>query len=155
MKSQEQIAYVEDMALFFEQLGLTRAAGRIFGYMLITDIEHPTAEDFMEHLHMSKGSVSMSLKSLQMLGYLEPISIRGSRKTHYLLKQQSFRSLIEQRNQVLGVMINKFKNGQKLQNTSNSHAVKWLDGSIEFYSWMADKVLKLAEEWDKLKKGAE
>lgn len=150
--TKEQIDYVEDMALFFDQLGLTRASGRIFGYMILSPTDHPSPEDFMKDLHMSKGSVSMSLKALQVLGYIEPVSIRGSRKTHYILKQQSFKSLIEQRNKVLGYMIEKFKNGQKLQNKSNPHAIQWLSGSIEFYSWMAEKVLKLAEEWENMKK---
>jgi DNA-binding transcriptional regulator GbsR (MarR family) len=147
MMTTEQEQYIEEMAILVEKLGLTRSAGRIFGYVLMTHNEHPSADDFMKDLHMSKGSVSMGLKSLTTVGFLEAVSLKKSRKTHYQLAHQSMVDLMQQRNHMMTAIRDIYMKGYKLRNSQTDAQATWLKETAEFYDWLGVKVNELIEEW--------
>lgn len=144
-KAQEQ--YIEEMALLLERMGLTRSSGRIFGYVLMSNNEHPSADDFMNELHMSKGSVSMGLKSLTTMGFLEPVSLKKSRKMHYQLAHQSMVDLMQQRNHMMTAIRDIYMKGYHLRNDQSDTQASWLKETAEFYDWLGVKINELIVEW--------
>lgn len=83
MNPQQQ--YVEEFGLFAEQIGLTRMAGRILGWLLICDPPHQTMHELVEALQTSKSSVSTTTRLLITFGMLERISLPGERRDYYRL----------------------------------------------------------------------
>ena len=76
------LAFVERMGLTWENDGLPRIAGRIFGLLLVT----PGAcslDDLVLSLDVSKASVSTDARRLEQLGFLERTSRPGDRRDYY------------------------------------------------------------------------
>jgi len=60
----ELVSFADEMGMFYEDLGLPRAWGRVLGWLLVCDPESQSAEDFANVLHGSRGSVSMTTRAL-------------------------------------------------------------------------------------------
>ena len=76
------LAFVERMGLTWENDGLPRIAGRIFGLLLVTP-GSCSLDDLAHTLAVSKGSVSTDARRLEQLGFLERTSRPGDRRDYY------------------------------------------------------------------------
>ena len=93
--------YVEEVALFWEQQGLPRIAGRILGLLMVCDPPHRSARQIAEQLSVSKGSVSTMVRLLLASGSIEVVAIPGERATHYRLSPDSIEQKLERRLQAM------------------------------------------------------
>lgn len=91
-----QATYVEDVALFFEEAGLPRIAGRILGLLLICDPPWRTAPQLAEELEASKGSVSTMTRMLMRAGLIEKVALPGARATAFQLTDDGFENMFAQ-----------------------------------------------------------
>jgi DNA-binding transcriptional regulator GbsR (MarR family) len=66
----EAIHFVEDIGLFFEQMGLPRMAGRILGVLLISDPEAQSIPDLAQSLKASKSAISTMTRLLSEVGLM-------------------------------------------------------------------------------------
>ena len=82
----EEKNFVEEVGIVFEQTGLPRMAGRIFGWLLISDPSHQTMHELTEALHASKASISNTTRMLIQMGFVERISLPGHRRDYYRIK---------------------------------------------------------------------
>ena len=69
----EQRHFIEDISLYFEQMGLPRMAGRILGVLLISDPPEQSMSDLCEVLHASKSAVSTNARLLDEMGLIERV----------------------------------------------------------------------------------
>jgi hypothetical protein len=69
----EQKHFVEDMSLYFEQMGLPRMAGRVLGVLLISDPPEQSLNDVAEVLQASKSSMSTTTRLLSEMGLIERV----------------------------------------------------------------------------------
>ena len=83
MEQRQQFA--EDSGLFFEKMGLTRMAGRIIGWLLVSDPPHQTMGDLVEALQASKSSISTSLRQLEQFALIQRFTRPGERRDYYRL----------------------------------------------------------------------
>jgi DNA-binding transcriptional regulator GbsR (MarR family) len=74
--------FIEKMGQILEMDGLTRIAGRIFGYLLLAT-EPQSLEDLASALQASKGSVSQDTRTLERVGALEKVTRAGDRRVFY------------------------------------------------------------------------
>ncbi len=81
-----EIHFVEDIALFFDQMGLPRMAGRILGVLLISDPPEQSITDLCERLNASKSSVSIMARLLIEKGLIERAPSRVPRRDYYRFK---------------------------------------------------------------------
>jgi len=89
--------FVEDMGLFFEQAGLSRMAGRVMGWLLISDPPHQTMHDLVEELQTSKASVSHATRLLIQIGFIDRVSFPGNRRDHYRIRPGAWVELTRRR----------------------------------------------------------
>lgn len=143
-----QSAYLEEFALFFEQLGLTRAAGRIFAYLLIAPKEFISFQDFDDALHMSRGSLSMTLKSLEQLNFVEKVSLPGDRKTYYRFRENAFDALMAKRNQMLMLFADKLNKGLALRANPTDEPSQRIRHMSEFFVWLTQQMDELILKWN-------
>ena len=82
----EKQRFVEEFSLFFEQSGMPRMAGRILGWLLISDSPHQMTGELAEALSASKGSISTMTRFLIRIGLIERISLPGQRRDYFRFK---------------------------------------------------------------------
>ena len=82
----EEIHFVEDIGLFFEQMGLPRMAGRILGALLISDPPPQSITDLAEKLNASKSSISIMARLLVERGLIERVASPVPRRDYYRFK---------------------------------------------------------------------
>jgi DNA-binding transcriptional regulator GbsR (MarR family) len=67
----EEKHFVEDISLYFEQMGLPRMAGRVLGVLLISDPPAQSLTDLCQLLQASKSSVSTTTRLLVEMDLIE------------------------------------------------------------------------------------
>ncbi len=82
----EEIHFIEDIGLYFEQMGLPRMAGRILGALLISDPPAQSITDLGERLKASKSSISIMARLLVERGLIERVASPVPRRDYYRFK---------------------------------------------------------------------
>jgi len=67
----EEKHFVEDVSLYFEQMGLPRMGGRVLGVLLVCDPPNQSLTDLCEILQASKSSISTTTRLLTEMGLIE------------------------------------------------------------------------------------
>jgi DNA-binding transcriptional regulator GbsR (MarR family) len=93
----EQQQFVEEVGLMFEQVGLPRMAGRIFGWLLISQPPHQSHSELAEILQASKGSISTMTRLLMQFGLIERVLIPGDRRDYFQIKPNAWAQMAQQR----------------------------------------------------------
>lgn len=88
-------SFIEEVGVVFEQTGLPRMAGRLFGWLLISDPPYQSPSELAEVLHASKGSISTSIRLMTQSGFIERHVIPGSRHDHFRLAGDAIIKLIQ------------------------------------------------------------
>ncbi len=82
----EEMHFIEDIGLFFEQIGMPRMAGRILGVLLIADPPAQSITEISEKLKASKSSVSIMARLLVENGLIERVASPVPRRDYYRFK---------------------------------------------------------------------
>jgi DNA-binding transcriptional regulator GbsR (MarR family) len=82
----EQKHFVEDIGLYFEQMGLPRMAGRVLGVLLISDPPEQSLNDLAEELQASKSSMSTTTRLLSEMGLIERVASAKPREVAFRFK---------------------------------------------------------------------
>jgi DNA-binding transcriptional regulator GbsR (MarR family) len=91
------IEFIEDMGIQFEEIGLPRMAGRIFGWLLVCDPPHQGTEELASVVGASKGSISSMTRLLIQSGVVERLGLPGKRGIYYRVKPGSWSELMRVR----------------------------------------------------------
>lgn len=78
--------FIEDIGLFFEQMGLPRMAGRILGALLISEPGEQSITDLGLTLKASKSSISTMARLLTEQGLIERVASPMPRRDYYRFK---------------------------------------------------------------------
>jgi len=82
----EEKHFIEDIGLFFEQMGLPRMAGKILGVLLISDPPAQSITDIAQYLSASKSSISIMARLLVERGLIERVASPMPRRDYYRFK---------------------------------------------------------------------
>ncbi len=91
----EEKRFIEDVGLVFEQSGLPRMAGRIFGWLLISDPPHQSTGELAEALLASKGSISTMTRLLIRVSLIERFSLPGVRRDYFRIRLGASHQLLK------------------------------------------------------------
>ena len=91
------IQFIEDMGIRFEEMGLPRMAGRIFGWLLVCEPPHQSAQELASVVGASKGSISSMTRLLIQSGIVERLGLPGKRGIYYRIKPGSWSELMRVR----------------------------------------------------------
>ena len=87
-------SFVEQFGIAFEQTGVPRMAGRILGWLLISDPPHQSADELATGLAASRGSISSTTRLLIQLGLVERLSLPGIRYDYFRLRPDAWQNII-------------------------------------------------------------
>jgi len=82
----EKKHFIEDISLYFEQMGLPRMAGRVLGVLLITDPPQQSLNDLCEVLQTSKSALSTTTRLLTETGLIERVPSPKPREVAFEFK---------------------------------------------------------------------
>jgi DNA-binding transcriptional regulator GbsR (MarR family) len=148
--------FIEESGILFETMGMTRMAGRIMGYLMITDKDMASFEELTQVLQASKSSISTNVKACTLVGFIKPITQPGDRKTYYMLSPDiSWSDLFRKKAEQLTVLNKMFIKGLELRSNTKDKTSKWLVKAREFNEWVEKEYPSLMDKWDEHVKSRE
>ena len=113
---------VEGIGRLAKYFGFAEIIGRLYGTLLMSP-DPLSLDDLVNQLEISKGSVSMNMRSLERWGMAKEIWVRGERKKYYAAEHdlwQVIRNVLSSRElrevqiaiKVLGDSVEKLKNAE-------------------------------------------
>ncbi len=149
----ERSTFIEETGIFFESLGMTRMAGRILGFLMVSDKERVSFEELTQVLQASKSSISTNVKSLIQVKFIKPITEPGDRKTYYTLSHDiSWSEIFKQRMHELNLLISIFNKALNLRTNQKDTPAQWLNNAMEFYEWVGNEFPILMKKWEEHQK---
>lgn len=88
--------FIENMGLHYEAYDVPRIGGRILGLLMIT-LDPMTSEEMSEVLQVSRSSISTNLRTLQMAGLVEQVTVPGDRRDYYVFSEEAWLRTLEMR----------------------------------------------------------
>lgn len=137
---------VERFGLFFEQEGLPRIAGRITGYLLLSD-EPRSLDALASALGVSKASVSTDARRLEAKGFLRRSTRPGDRRDFYAIAPDGFRTTLQARIDFIhrfSVLLRDAERLPGVTRTSRDRINEW----NAFHQAMAQSLAELLERWE-------
>jgi DNA-binding transcriptional regulator GbsR (MarR family) len=146
--TKEEKSLIEALAVSMQTGGLTKAAGRTVGYLLICETGEASFEEIMFDLQLSKGAVSQTLNLLQAAGFVERVKEEGVRKRYYRLCNPAHEQFIESRIQGIRQTQALFQQAKKINAAAGRKSQKAvIDAILEFNGFMAKELAEIKKKW--------
>ncbi len=150
--SDSERSFIEEVGVVFEQTGLPRMAGRLFGWLLISDPPYQSPAQLAEVLSASKGSISTSIRLLTQMGFLERHVIPGSRHDHFRLPEDAIIKIIRHGlEQEIKMFRALSERGLELTKALPAKRKAWLKEIQSRYSYLEKAFPALMEKYDRQK----
>jgi DNA-binding transcriptional regulator GbsR (MarR family) len=146
----EESSFLEEVGLVFEKTGLPRMAGRLFGWLLISEPPYQSPKELAEVLMASKGSVSTNVRLLMQLGLIERFVIPGERHDHYRLREDAMRKTVQHGlEDEIRMFLDLADQGLELMRNEPSARRAWLEQMRDRYLFLAEEFPALMDRFEK------
>ena len=135
---------VDEMGLFFKNLGVPRAAGQMFGYLMACDPPEQSAGEIAAAIGISAASVSSNLRLLVQLGAIEPRARRSDRKTFYRLRRDFW---IEMATRKMGAFEHLATLGRDIRARGTLGRTDGVEEMVAFSEFWKRELPGLTERW--------
>jgi DNA-binding transcriptional regulator GbsR (MarR family) len=143
----ELVSFADEIGLLYDDLGLPRAWGRVLGWLLVCEPDYQSAEDLAAVLHASRGSISMTTRSLIRMGHVERQTKRGDRRTYYRLRPGTWTVVFEHLIQSITNLGQLAKRGLRLLDDEPATRRDRLQELDEFTTFYERECLALIDRW--------
>lgn len=146
----KQKEFIEEVGVGFEQTGMPRMAGRVFGWLLIADPPHQSLAELAEVLTASKGSISTTTRLMVQIGLIERFVIPGVRHDYFRLHKEALQRIIkhglEDEIEMLQCLS---EHGLELLKGESSERRRWLEEMYDRYTFLEQEFPALMERYEK------
>jgi hypothetical protein len=139
---------VEQMGLFFQNLGVPRAAGQMLGYLLACDPLEQTAGEIGAATGLSPASISSSARLLVQMGAVEPRHRIGDRKTYYRVRPELWIHMVRQK---LSMFAELAGIGQRIAAAGSADRQDGIEEMVAFAEFWQEEIPRLTERWESRK----
>lgn len=143
----EKLEYIEKSGIIFEQLGMTRMAGRVFSLLIVSEKTALSFDEIRDKLKASKGSISGTTKQLINAGLIERVSLPGDRKTYFRPTRMKVGAILKARVQMFARFSEMLYEGRALKDKEDDIS-EWLTEIATFYGWVGDRIEELIDTWE-------
>jgi hypothetical protein len=137
---------VQEMGVWFSSLGVPRATGQIFGYLIVCDPAEQAAGDIAAATGMSRASVSSGARMLVQLRAIEERHRVGDRKTYYRLRPGWWVEAATTKMSGLGHLADE---ARRIKATGRMTRPGGLDELIAFSEFWNEEIPRLRERWER------
>ena len=148
----EMKQFIEDMGILFEDMALPRMAGRIFGWLLMCEPPHQSAEELASIVGASKGSISSMTRLLIQSGVVERMGLPGKRGTYYRIKPGSWSKLMRARMVHLKALRELAERGLALMAGKDPKLRQRLQELRDLYAFLEQEIPALLDRYDQERK---
>ena len=142
--------FAEEVGIVFEQTGMPRMAGRILGWLLISDPPHQSTEQITKALIASKGSISTMTRLLIQIGLIERLSLPGVRHDYFRLRSDAWQYMIGRGLTEEIKMVRQLADrGLELLGDKTPVTKNWLEEMRDVYTFLEHEFPTLLERWEK------
>jgi len=146
----EKKNFLEEVGIVFEHTGLPRMAGRVFGWLLISDPPYQSPAELAEVLLASKGSISTNIRLLTQIGLVERFVIPGERHDHFRLSEDALRRTVRHGlEEEIKMFLSLAEQGLKLMKREPSIRRRWLEEMNNRYTFLGKEFPALIERYEK------
>lgn len=140
-------AFVEEVSLIFEQQGHSRISGQILGWMHVCEPQSQSFKDLVNHLNVSKASISNMTRLLLQAGFIEKVREPGDRQTYFKLADYAWCKVLERQLDIMSQLRDvsaKYRN--ELQN-EGIEEIERLNKMHDFYDFVTDHFPESIDEY--------
>lgn len=151
MSDQQQIVereFVEEFGIVMAQTGLPRMAGRILGWLLISDPPHQSSEQLVKGLEASKGSISSMTRFLIQVSLIERMSLPGIRRDYFRIRPDAWPNMIRRGLEDEIKMVRQLaERAMELLADKPPLTRRWLEEMCNVYNFLEREFPTLLERW--------
>jgi DNA-binding transcriptional regulator GbsR (MarR family) len=144
----EEKHFVEEFGIAFEQIGMPRMAGRILGWLFISDPPHQSTDQLAEALMASKGSISTVTRLLIQIGLIERISLPGVRHDYFRIRPGALQHQLKQGVEQVAMFRKLAERGLELMEGKAPLARQGLEEMRDMYAFFEREFPSLLERWE-------
>ena len=144
--------FVEEVGIVFEQTGLPRMAGRVLGWLLISDPPHQSMDELTRILTASKGSISTMTRLLIQFNLIERFSLPGVRHDYFRIRPEGWHHLARQKEDQIKVMRQLCERALELLRGEAQDNREWLEEMHDMYAFFEREFPSLLERWEQERK---
>lgn len=130
----QQTEFVEQVGRFWEGTIGSRAAGRILGWLMISEPVAQSASDLVEILELSAGSVSTQVRMLERIGLIERVTFPGDRVRYYQMPVGAWMGVMDREREYLDELRRLAALGEDVLPSARPGRVRELGVVAEFFS---------------------
>lgn len=145
--SQAKLHYIEKMGLLMESYGISRMSGRVLGALLVAEPPEQTAEDLAATLQASRSSISVAIRMLEHVGYVDRVSKPGERKDYFRNRPNAWSKLAEQQLVAVRAFKAMAEEGLGLLESDDPAASQGLIEMRDFYAFFEREHPKILKHW--------
>ena len=123
-------------------------AGRIFGWLLISDPPHQSPSELAEVLQASKGSISTITRLLMQIGLIERISLPGQRRDYFRIKPDAWSQLTRQRMAQMTAFRQLAERGLQLMTGQEAELQQRLEEMRDMHAFCEQELPRMLERWE-------
>lgn len=141
--------FVEEASLIFEEQGHSRISGQMLAWLHVCEPEAQSFSDLVEHLNVSKASVSNMTRLLLQSGFIEKVRKPGERQTYFKLVDHAWCKVMErhlEKMKQLRDISAKYKEELKGEGDAD---INRLNEMHDFYVFVTDHFPESIEEYKK------
>ncbi len=141
----EERHFVEDISLYFEQMGLPRTAGRVLGMLLISDPVEQSLNDLCEVLQTSKSSISTTTRLLTEMGLIERVPSPMPRRLYFRFKPGGWITFMRMRLRLMASLHQIAERGLELLRDSEPALRERLQEAHDMFSQIEEQLPALLQ----------
>jgi len=137
--------FIENMGLHYEAYDVPRIGGRILGLLMVNS--NPLAsEEMSEILQVSRSSISTNLRTLQMAGLVEQVSVPGDRRDYFVFSEDAWLRILEMRLEQVLAMKEAAEEG--LESLSENHpSQKQIQEMLQWAEMVQNSYASMSKQW--------
>ena len=151
----EMKRFIEDVGICFEEMSLPRMAGRILGWLFISDTPHQSIDELAEALMASKSSISTTARLLGQFNLIERFSLPGIRHDYFRIRPAGWHYLAKQRGDQIKVMRQLCERALELLEGEAQGNREWLEEMRDMYAFFEREFPALVKRWEQEHKTGE
>ncbi len=148
---EDQLRYVEDFGLLFEQFGKPRMVGRVLGVLLVSGLQEHSAEELADLLSASRGSISSATRTLVQSGLVQRVSRPGERRDYFRVRPGAWNELMRERMTQVFALREMAERGLGVLDAADSgepEARRGLEEMRDFYAYWERELPAVLERWE-------
>ncbi|MCW3083320.1 MAG: hypothetical protein JWP12_686 [Bacteroidetes bacterium] len=150
--TEEQLKLIEKLGVVFEKLGLTPAAARIEGLLLVADNTELTFDEIRETLNISKSATSNAINMMLSMDRIEYITKPGDRKRYFRTHIANWKDSVKEKFAETGMLHEIMKEVLQQRTASTKEFNKSLSEFISLFEYLRKEIPLLFKKWEATRK---